>query len=656
VRAATPPRFPELLELRDVSPGEAVSAWLDACRRAGRPARVGTVTVALADALGGVLAEPVWALRSSPAFAAAAMDGIAVVAADTIGACVRHPARLSPGAFDVVDTGDPLPACRDAVVIRERVRLDEAVAEIEAEASPGQHVRPVGEDIAASELLLSPGRRLRPVDLACAAAAGVNRVTVRRRVGVAILPSGNELRPAEATLAPGELVDTNSLMLDALAREAGCETWVGPILPDDPDRLSEAVVAAAAEADLVLLVAGTSAGRHDFAPEVLRRCGRIVVQGVSMRPGHPAVLGMVAGTPVMGCPGYPVSSAVAYDELARPLIEWLQGASVSCPAAVGAHLATDVRSKPGARRLVRARIGVVDGGRVAMPLRGGASVLTSLVHADALLPIAAEQEGIPAAAPIEAQLLSGRSGAEGALLIGGAPDLALELLALSFAETQAGRGRVAFCEMPGEDALALVAEGMCHVAAVSGSAGARPRGRGGLRALRLADCSVGLVGVSGRVPTTAVHELLCSGVPVAVGPHGTLARRILEDMTRGRADRARSLVEARSDAAALAMVNGGCADWAVTTVPAARRVGADVTPLGRAALDLLIHRGVGERDPLVRALLETLQSQSLAVALDRAGYETGAARSGGKRDRLFKARVVGELRRMNETDTREAVA
>jgi putative molybdopterin biosynthesis protein len=611
-------------EHRGLSPGRAVDAWLDAIGRAEGSARLSVRSMSITESLGSILAEPVWAVRSSPAFPAVAMDGIAVTAADTVDAAIGHPVRLPPSAFEVVDTGNPLPTGRDAVVMCERVRFDGPVAEIEASVPPGQHVRSIGEDIVAGELLLVPGQRLRPIDLAAAAAAGVTNVSVRRRARLTIIPTGDELRPADVALAPGELADTNSLMLEGLAREAGCETNVWPILPDDADRLAEAVQAAAARSDLVLLVAGTSAGRHDHAPEVLGRCGRIVVRGVAMRPGHPAVLGVVGPAAVMACPGYPVSAALAFEELARPLIAALQGAGAPRRPVVSTRLAADVRSKRGARALQRVRVGTVDGHRVALPLRGGASVMTSLVHADALLAIPDGGEVIAAATPVDVELMPGASERGDALLVAGAPELALELLALAFAEAHEGRARVAFCEAAPLEAARLVRDGVCHVAAVGGRVGAvAPRDRQ-LRRVRLAECDVGLVLTSELLRDRDPRQVLRGRVRVASASHGTPARHVLDDVVRDVERTGVEIIEVRSDAAAVETVAAGYADCAVSTVPAAGRAGFPAHPLGRAALDLVVARGVAERDPLVRALLHTLRSLGFQAALERAGYKPRA--------------------------------
>ena len=226
--------------ISDVPADQALQAWQEACVAAGCPPRVPAMRVPVGQAVGRVTAEPVWALRSSPAFDSAGMDGIAVRAAETVGAGETTPVLLAAGEFEVIDTGDPLPAGYDAVVIREHVHhTAEGRAELRAAVPPYPHVRTIGEDISASELLLPVGHRLRPVDVAACAAAGATELTVRRRPRVVIVPTGDEIRPVGTDVAPGEIVDTNSLMLAAQAGEIGCDTQVTPIVGDDPRLITD---------------------------------------------------------------------------------------------------------------------------------------------------------------------------------------------------------------------------------------------------------------------------------------------------------------------------------------------------------------------------------------------------------------------------------
>ncbi len=312
---------------RDIPAAQALGAWRSAREAAGCPARLPGVRVRLQDAAGLVTAEPVRASRSSPPFDAAGMDGIAVRATDTLRASETTPVLLEPGAYDVVDTGDPMPAGRDAVVMREHVHYAGASAELRCAVPPHQHVRSIGEDVRTAELLLPEGHRLRAVDLAAAAAAGSTHLLVRRAPVVAVLPAGDELRPAGEPAGPGEILEINSLMLAAQAREAGCTAHCLPAEPDDPAGLAKAVIAAVADCDLLIIVAGSSAGRDDDTARIVAQLGTLAVPGVAVRPGHPVVLGAVEGTPVLGAPGDPVSAALTFDIFAEPLLAELQGAA-----------------------------------------------------------------------------------------------------------------------------------------------------------------------------------------------------------------------------------------------------------------------------------------------------------------------------------------
>src|SRR6478672_6121551 len=280
--------MPDSPFIRDVPAAQALAAWRAAREAAGCPERLSAVTVPVAEAAGFVTAAPVWAVRSSPPFDAAGMDGIAVRAADTLGASETTPEWLSPGVYDVVDTGDPMPAGRAAVAMREHVHYDDADrAELRAAVPPYQHVRSIGEDVSAGELLLPEGHRLRAVDLAAAAAAGQTQLTVRRKALVAVIPTGDEIVPVGSPPQLGEILDTNSLMLVAQAQEAGCEAWATPIQPDVVGQISAAVRQAAAGADLVIVVAGSSAGRDDYTARIVAELGVLAVHGVAVRPGHP---------------------------------------------------------------------------------------------------------------------------------------------------------------------------------------------------------------------------------------------------------------------------------------------------------------------------------------------------------------------------------
>jgi putative molybdopterin biosynthesis protein len=447
----------------DVPAARAYAAWREARAATGCPARVDIVRLPVGAAVGRVTAEPVWARRSSPAFDSSAMDGIAVRAADTVGAAETTPVLLDADAYEIVDTGDPLPDGYDAVVMREHVHRVGDRAELRAAVAPYQHVRSIGEDISAAELLLPVGHRLRPVDVAACAAAGVVELAVRRAPVVAVIPTGDEIRPLGAELAPGDILDTNSLMLAAQAREAGCVAAVTGIVPDDPDAITAAVRAAAAGADLVLLIAGSSAGRDDHTARVVAGAGTLAVHGVAVRPGHPVVLGTVDATPVVGVPGYPVSAALTFDIFAAPLLAELEGAGSRERPSTTAHLARKLPSVIGMDDWVRVRLGRVGDRIVATPLPRGAGVLTSLVRADGLLVVPSDVEGRHAGEQVRVELLRGLGEIDRTIVAIGSHDLVLDLAASAL---RAGDPRITLASSNVGSLGGLVAlrDGLCHLA------------------------------------------------------------------------------------------------------------------------------------------------------------------------------------------------
>ena len=450
--------------IRDVPAAQALEAWRDAIRAAGCPARLPAVTVPVTAAAGLVTAAPVWAVRSSPPFDAAGMDGIAVTAADTVRAGETTPVWLDEGAYDVVDTGDPMPDGRDAVVMREHVHYDgKGRAELRAAVAPYQHVRSIGEDVAAGELLLPEGHRLRAADVAAMAAAGQTAASVRKKALVLILPTGDEVRPVGTEPGPGEILDTNSLMLAEQAREVGCDARVLPIEPDDPDRIEAAVKAAADECDLLIVIAGSSAGRDDYTARVVASAGTLTVHGVAVRPGHPVVLGVVGRTPVLGAPGYPVSAALTFDIFAAPLLAELSGTSPRRRPVARVRLARKLASPLGMDDWVRVRLGVVGGETVATPLPRGAGVLTSLVRADGLLVVPAGVEGHHAGTTVPVELLRSLDEIARTIVAIGSHDLVLDLAASALRAVDP-RITLASSNVGSLGGLVAVRDGLCHLA------------------------------------------------------------------------------------------------------------------------------------------------------------------------------------------------
>ena len=593
--------------------------------------------MALDEAVGRVTAEPIWASRSSPPFDAAAMDGIALRAVDSRGASETTPLLLAPDAFAVVDTGDPLPDGYDAVVMREHVHYVSGQAELRAAVAPYQHVRSIGEDISATELLLPAGHRLRAVDVAAAAAAGTTGIVVRRAPVVAILPTGDEMRPAGSELAPGELLDTNSLMLAAQARAIGCEAITLPIEPDDQDRIAAAIREAIGVCDLMIVIAGSSAGRDDYTAQLVAQLGTLAVHGVAVRPGHPVVLGAIDATPVIGAPGYPVSASLTFDIFAVPLLADLEGAVATPRPQTRARLARKVVSVIGSDDWVRVRLGRVGGGLVASPLPRGAGVLTSLVRADGLLVIPTEVEGHHPGEEVDISLLRSLPEIEGTIVAIGSHDPILDLAA-SELRTRDPRVTLASSNVGSLGGLIALRDGLCHLA---GSHLLEPdTGEYTIPYVEqmLAGHDIAIV----RLVHREQGLIVAPGNPLGVGGIADLAQPELRYVNRQRGAGTRVLLDyelqrAGVDPAALsgysreepthlavaAAISAGRADCGLGVQAAARAFGLDFVPVAQEPFDLVLERGTAESERLAPlwALMETAEFRSAVEMLG--GYDTG---------------------------------
>ena len=591
----------------------------------------------LSEAVGLVLAEPVWATRSSPPFDAAAMDGIALRAADTLGASETAPLRLGAQAYEVVDTGDPMPREFDVVVMRENVaEVEEGAVELRAAAAPWQHVRSIGEDVSAGELLLPTGHRLRPVDVAAAGAAGATEVIVRRRPVVTVIPTGDEIRPLGAELRPGDLPDTNSLMLAAQAEEAGCEALRLAVVPDDPAQIATALREAAPASDLVILIAGSSAGRDDYTAAVVGEEGTLAVHGVAVRPGHPVVLGAAHGTPVMGAPGYPVSAALTFDIFARPLLAALEGAPAPGWPLARARLTRKLASPMGMDDWIRVRLGRVGGELVATPLPRGAGVLTSLVRADALLVVPAALEGHHAGDEVEVRLLRALEEIERTIVATGSHDLILDLAA-SALRARDNRVTLASSNVGSLGGLTALRDGLCHVA---GSHLLDPAsgeytlpylerllpGRD-LAVVRLTHREQGLIVAAGNpLGLTGIEDLGGGRVRYVNRQRGAGTRVLLDhELARRSLDASGVLGYEREEPTHLAVAAAVAADRAdagLGVLAAARAFDLGFVPVAKEPYDLVLERELVESELLLPlwSLLESAEFRSQVEALG--GYDT----------------------------------
>lgn len=420
--------------LHDVALSDALASWHAALDANHLLEPLASETVQLDHALGRVTAAPVWAKISSPHYHAAAMDGYAVRAEETRGATETNPLQLTIGvqAFPL-DTGDPLPPNTNAVIKIEDTHIvahssGDAI-EIIAATPPWRYVRPMGEDMVATELVLPANHRIRPQDIGAIAGCGHTEVSVYRRPRVAIIPTGTELVKPGEPLKPGDIIEYNSLVLGALAEEAGAIVTRLPIEADRREAIKATVERALTEHDLVVVNAGSSAGSEDFTASIVAELGVLCVHGIAMRPGHPVILGVAGGKAIAGIPGYPVSAAMTFDIIVRPLLYRWQGQLPPEKPTMEAMLTRKVLSPMGEDEFLRVALGRVGDRIVATPLSSGAGVIMSLVKADGIVTIPRFSEGYHAGETVMVELLRSPRTIDNTIVAIGSHDMTLDLLA-----------------------------------------------------------------------------------------------------------------------------------------------------------------------------------------------------------------------------------
>ncbi|MFC7541393.1 gephyrin-like molybdotransferase Glp [Siccirubricoccus deserti] len=332
------------------------------------PPLVGEEAVPLRQALGRVLARPLIAPLPLPPFFNSAVDGYAFRHADlgATGATAlrlegrvaagQAAAALGPGAAVRIFTGAPMPPGADTVVMQEDARLEAEAILVPPGLKPGANARPAGEDVPQGAAALPAGRRLRAPEIGLAAALGVSALPVAPLVRVGVFSTGDELASPGTPLGPAQTHDSNRFTLLALLAGLPVEAIDLGILPDDPVATAAALRAAAASHDLLLTSGGVSTGEEDHVRTAIEQGGRLVFWRLAVKPGRPAAMGVVDGTPVVGLPGNPVAAVVTFLHLARPLVLRLGGAVPEPLPRFAARAGFGYRKKAGRREYVRVRL------------------------------------------------------------------------------------------------------------------------------------------------------------------------------------------------------------------------------------------------------------------------------------------------------------
>jgi len=371
----------------------------------------GRETVALRDAVGRVLARDIVATVSVPPFDNSAVDGYAVRGEDldpqrerklaivdrvAAGHAARH--AVNAGEAIRIFTGAPMPPGADTVFMQEDCRIEGGHVIVPPGLQRGANRRLAGEDIRAGAVALPAGRRLTVQDIALAAALGLTKLDVHRRVRVALFSTGDEIVEPGSQLRGAALYDSNRYLLSGLLARFGAEITDLGILTDEPERLARAIAAAAVDHDLVLTSGGVSTGEADYVRIAVESIGRIVFWRVAIKPGRPVAMGVIPGSQAgegaafVGLPGNPVAVFVTFVRVVRPLLLRLSGASPEPLVAMPARATFSYRKRKGRREYVRVALrSAPDGTIEALKFeQDGAGVLTSLTETDGLAELGEE--------------------------------------------------------------------------------------------------------------------------------------------------------------------------------------------------------------------------------------------------------------------------
>lgn len=592
-----------------------------------------TETIRVQDACGRVTAAAVYAHISAPHYPASAMDGIALAARSTFGAGETTPVTLQPDQFTVVDTGDPIPEGCDAVVmVEDLVKNEDGSVRLYAAPTPWQHIRQIGEDICAGEMILPSHIEISPSAIGAILAGGVMEVSVNRRPVVGIIPTGDEIIAPIPNPKPGDIMEFNSSIFSAMLSQWGAAPRTFPIVPDNFQRIKAAVEEALAVCDIVLLNAGSSAGREDYSTQVIRELGGVLHHGIAMKPGKPAILGYQGSKPILGVPGYPVSGILVLEEFLKPLISYWNRSGMAAPVYQEAVLSRAIVSGLKYQEFIRVRMGRVGDKLTASPLSRGSGVVSSFMKADGILEIPQGVEGYEAGSAVRVRMLRPVSELEHTLVAIGSHDPLLDEVAdmIHRADPELYMSSTHVGSMGG---IMAVHRGEAHIAGIhlldekDGSYNVsfvrRYFPKGGVRLVECVGRTQGLMLQKGNPKDIReIADLTAPGIRYVNRQKGSGTRILMDYLCKKYHLTADSIYgydrEEFTHMSVAAQIEAGTGDAGMGIYSAAKLYGLDFLPICTEQYDLLIPDAAWDT-PMVRHLLNVLRSGELRTKLESMG-------------------------------------
>jgi molybdopterin molybdotransferase len=381
---------------------QALQTWFEALKIS----KLKVAEVTLQDALGRVLAEDLIARDSLPRFDRSAMDGYAVIAADTAGASQSKPTIFQLTESQEVGskqarqiwTGNPIPKGADSVVMVEETEKSGGNLKVWCQVTPALNIAKIGEDIKAGTLIAKAGVRLNPYHVGLAAALGYSRLKVVEKPKIGILATGNELTEVGTPLLDNLIYDSNKVMITAECRDLGAETTDYGIVKDNTDEIAEKIQKALQSNDAMITTGGTSVGGLDLVPDAVNKLGKpgVVVHGVALRPAMPTAVAVLEGKPVLILSGNPVAAIIGFEVFGRPMICRLLGMEKTEPRPlVKAVLSRRVASALGRKTYVRVRVTLRNGEFFAEPISAkGSGSISTMTSSNGFMVVPENREGV----------------------------------------------------------------------------------------------------------------------------------------------------------------------------------------------------------------------------------------------------------------------
>ncbi|MDR2855606.1 MAG: molybdopterin biosynthesis protein [Methanomicrobiales archaeon] len=595
-----------------------------------------TELIPLDRACGRITAQALYSRLSAPARHLSAMDGIAVLSSDTEGATEQKPVHLTNAIL--VNTGNLIPDGYNAVIMIEYVEEVPNGWIIREEVPPWQHVRPVGEDIAESEMVVPSHHIIRPQDIGALAAYGITEVPVLA-LQVTVIPTGDELVPFGTGLlpAPGQVIESNMLMAQAYLEQKHIEVHRTSIVPDDPDAIRNTVLSAVHDSDMVFLSAGTSKGTKDYSARLLEELGSVLVHGISMKPGKPVIIGVIDQKPVICLPGYPVAAYTALREVVDSLLfayGLLDAPVESEEGIVQAKLTTTLPSDIGTTEFVLATVGNIHGDWIVQPQSRGSGVMMSMVRANAYIQIPPSTEGISSGSVVPARLSVSHAQARASILITGSHDPCLDILA----DIAAKQGIVIYSSHVGSmGGLLALRKDECHAAPMHLL---DEQGEYNISYLNkyCPDVRLMLVCVAKReqgvISRNGLHLSDIQSHTFLNRQKGSGTRILLDHLLRGEGIDPASIDgyerEVTTHLAVCLGIQSGFAEMGVGVYSAAKACNLSFVPIGYERYELVIREELYRDDSRMAQIVSLIQSPEFSAKLtELGGYnvsETGSVR------------------------------